>query len=347
MKFVTSVWLEDLATFERDVFLTGHCTETSPFSEISPLHVFAIKGYKLFTQNYLSRLNDFNIIVIDSEMCYESIHSKYENRLDFINEYEKSCFLRWLVFEEVLSGESFIHIDSDLYLQASVSELEIGLQGLNGTFGSPCFTVDTNGKWSEIYRLFLDQFIEDRQRFNNSYNKGMHSLLKREISSDQDLISILEDNSILPSLKGSYLTKSWSVFVNPLWPYIEKPPSAISFRSGDGGDSIGAKPVLFWHMQNDFCRYLGRFALLVDIANAGNYDDLDLPRIPHPYTFVDDCPENTILTLIERSLLREYNQRPETYCPHSRQNSIVRFLHHRGLRELFTGKHWWENGVFK
>jgi len=343
---VTTLWIDNFEQFEEKVCLRN-LAKQGRFSSAFPLNALVLSGFDLLPATYLDELKEHSVNLQDVTSLTQELVQEYRSDLNFVNNYEFLCFVRWLVISKFFSNSPFVHIDSDLYIQIDSGDFLDLFTGLSGTFGSPCLTACSSPEWLESYRDNFLMFINDPRDFRKQFSNLDISLLRDNIGSDQDLIHLLESAGRLPRLKDNFDLDAWSVFINPLWPYIVKPSSPTRFSRTDDVDFIDNKRVLFWHMQNDFSIYVGRALLIKDSLYSLGQEELWPTRIPLPYLQLDKNTDNIVLKIFEWMLSRgSNNYSDKVYNPFARRYVTDRFICGSECREIFSALTWWEADVF-
>lgn len=351
MRLISSCWVADPRTFEDSVALLS-AGRALRFDEKCPLEVLVLSGLDLLDSRYISELNECNIRLIDAVAATNDATRRYRHMMDHINDYEFLCFVRWLAIDQVLAAEDYVHIDADLHIQIASSDFVSLFQGLNGTFGSPCLVAESGRQWFQRYIHFFNLMLHDRDRLLAMLGSTEVSLIRSDVVSDQDLINSLEKIDKMPSLTKTFDLNKWSVFVNPLWPYIHKPNRPVKFRKLEGKDAFDTKPILFWHLQNDFVTFMGRYFLLIDILSSlGEHEQIaQIKTLPIPYLQLDSSIANIILRALDGvyRVRRSNSSVPchSRYDPLSRLSVTQRFIHSCRGREVFSERLWWEKNVF-
>lgn len=175
---------------------------------------------------------------------------------------------------------------------------------------------------------------------------------RQVIASDQDLICALENAGELPTQDLDHLYAEFAIFINPLWPYRHKPADPMTWTTVNGKDLIGNKPVLFWHLQNDFSNYLARFALVSHYSRLKKY----LPvRLNLPFLELSPSAENFAFKALNDIALKQIfatlkssgdinSLGPLQFFSRSRVSNW--FVEEHQGRELFSKSYWWEDNVF-
>ncbi|MBE9172114.1 hypothetical protein IQ216_03155 [Cyanobium sp. LEGE 06143] len=351
MKLISSCWIVDPSTFEDHVALLSSARALK-FEQHCPLEVIILSGFNELQLDYVEELKALNVNLNDCTDITRELFLEYRHLMQDINDYEFLCFIRWIVISRFLVNEDYVHIDADLHMQINSSDFLKLFKGLTGTFGSPCLVAEHGGDWFQAYCHYFTMLINDKSGLLQLLGDTEISLIRTNIVSDQDLINSLEKNNRLPTLLSSFNLENWSVFINPLWPYITKPSSPVGFSQNGPIDLIGGKPVLFWHLQNDFVSFLGRYYLLVDLLGSLGDEDLvvKIPKLPIPYLQMDCSLANIIFRTLDglyrHSRSGSSRDRHKTYDPLSRLSVTQRFIHSHKGREVFSERLWWENSVF-
>ena len=230
-----------------------------------------LSGFDLLNKKYKNDLENVGYNLVNAEKIYSEYSRKY-NHLDHFGDYEKKCFLRWLIVEDIYKKTPVIHYDGDIILNESTRIIAKLVQNKTFVFqGCPAFTVISDPKWFKIYRAQLDAFINNIEQYSakawtertgweiTQKTKWAGSRFRKTISSDQDLIShlihtdrIIQDEPVVVET----CLKDYALFENPLYIhelYIEKP---IKYQRIMNVDYFNEKKVLFWHLQSYYNRYL-------------------------------------------------------------------------------------------
>ena len=210
-------------------------------SKSMPFDIYILHGYEKLPEDFRASLSASHIVLHDLSALADVYLDRYLKLFTLLgpeqgNLYEVYCFLRWLVLEEALNGEAFLHVDLELFFQMSFDEVAARFAGLSGTFGSPCLTAVGAPHWLAVYHEALDDMVADRSAFQAKIDYGGNEF-RLNISSDQDLVQALELSGALPRRGLSSLFEHYQVFINPIWPYQAK-PSVFECQPDDVADTV-------------------------------------------------------------------------------------------------------------
>ena len=245
MRIVSTAWIPGtLGEFEATCCLGTHAA-LGVASPQCPLDVFILQGFEKLTDSFVKPLEERSIRLHDLCQITSACLIRYRSLFDMLGAgqgalYEVLCFLRWLVLEEHLMGEPFIHVDLDLFFQQPLSQVANEFDGLTGTFGSPCLTSVGTREWLSIYRRSLNELIADRTRLQAEIGYGGNEF-RGNISSDQDMVNALELGGRLARSGLIKLHANYQVFINPIWPYQDKPDHPLVYSQDNGIDKIGGE----------------------------------------------------------------------------------------------------------
>ena len=347
MQFATAAWIVDFESFERSVGLSWQARRGF-YTAVQPLHVLVLAGFEHLQPDYILQLRLGGVIITNMTMLVSRMESKYRQCLEFVNDYEFYCFIRWHIFDAFFDGQPFLHVDSDLFFALPMQDVARIFAGQTGTFGSPCLAAIANREWLECYKHHFAAFAADRSSFESAYQQHIPQDLRAYIGSDQDFVSVLERAGLLANqLPQSSIAQDYAVFINPLFPYLARPETPRLLESSQTGDWISGQPVLFWHIQNDFSTYVSRYFFLKDMVWDGSpradaEQQVDM-QIPSPYSKLAPHPASEAFIAIDR-YFRHYQ--PSDYNPFLRSYVYQRFLIQREGRELFCNRFWWEPGIW-
>ena len=354
MKVVSSAWINtDYNDLKRD-----HCIETHLISNKAtaknPHSIFILDGFEKIDNRFKDILKEKFIYLIDAskltEECEKIYKEKiYNNVLCSVNKYELYCFLRWIIINNLLGGERFLHIDLDLFFQENYDVISVLFNEETGTYGSPCLTSVGNKVWIETYQNALNTICENRDSFEADI-KYQGSGFRKNIGSDQDLVQALENYGLLNMLDPKKKKfESYSIFANPVYPYIWKPEKPISFSFENGCDYFDKKKVLFWHFQNNASDYFSRFALYYHFAPQW-IRDLGEIKFCVPFGHIENNGENFAFEILKNIAKNWYNgsekQMNDIQSVFQRSWITNEFINKKQFRNAFSGKLWWEEGIF-
>jgi len=359
MRIISTAWIPgSLQEFEAHCALPVH--EMLGYGHGStPLDIFILAGMEKLSEDFIARQSQLGIKFHDATALTAKYVEAYGGLIGQLTAsqgalYELYCYIRWLVVEEILQGEPFVHVDLDLFFQKPLDEISRLFTGVTGTFGSPCLTAVSDLSWLSAYKGALDSLLTDRPGFQASLGYGGNEF-RSDISSDQDLVHALEVRDMLPRIGIDELAESYSIFVNPLWPYMKaKPEAARLFEVVDGVDMIGNKPVLFWHLQNNAADYLSRFAVLENYKQSWLSEYLPC-KLGLPFIQLNPTAENFAFQALRDHIWPKIAEQVtagrsvhdlgfEKFF--SRTWVSEWFIVQKGGRGLFSSAYWWEDGVF-
>jgi hypothetical protein len=299
MRQVITVWNRARDShFEKHVPLALNGERNRRLGSSGEFDVLFLEGLELLSSSYRQRLSELGYRLHNVEGLYKSLSCKYTSLARF-GDYEQKCFLRWLAIGEHFREATFVHYDADIVFNATPEELEADFEGLTFVLqGCPAYTRVGDPVWLEIYRAELDRYVADiegysaeawRQRpaFAATFHERNGGLWERSIiSSDQDLLQYLTLSRQLPQADAVAINDrgSSALFQNPL--VIGRDIQLalpLTYERRNGIDYIGGRKVAFWHMQNDFCNYLGYAAFLRSARARGR---IPWVRAGRPWSYV-------------------------------------------------------------
>jgi hypothetical protein len=352
MKNVIVAWCNtNEQVFETQVplLLVGKRNQELGFKGV--LHVVFVDGFDLLSKNYKDLLCDVGFVLHDAQALYGEFESAYK-ALDRFGDYEKKCFLRWLVLERLFAGEPLIHYDGDIVFNEDPAVIAEKVK--NKTFvlqGCPAFTVIHNKAWFERYNEQLNLFVQDIEGYSQQAwqqregweitfkTRWAGSRFRKIITSDQDFLSHLihTGNIHQDSVESvSMRLQDYLPFENPLFihmyddnfPYSYSRENNIDYFSAvrrDGQDCFYKKRILFWHMQSCFNYYLSKFVLRKKILWPG--------RVP--------------LTLSATTFEDRLNKFINRFTGHiSRARVYKYFFETHDFSGIFKDVKWWKRGIF-
>ena len=167
----------------------------------------------------------------------------------------------------------FVHYDADIVFNATPDEIEAQFDGLTFMLqGCPAYTRVEEASWQDKYLSELNRFVADMEGYSDDAwrqrdkflptVKARNSALwnRRLLSSDQDLLQFLTLSDKLPNDNAEAVNArcSTALFQNPLLIGLDiHLPLPLTYERINGIDYIGHRKVAFWHMQSNFCEYLG------------------------------------------------------------------------------------------
>jgi hypothetical protein len=350
-RFVSTAWVpRGSAEFEAGAALRVHA-KAGRATPAHPMHVYVLEGYDVLEEAYVAHLCEANIHLYDATAVTAELLKAYEALNVIATPYNVRCFIRWFAIEQLCPGERVVHVDLDLFFRPDLDAMNIILAECEGTFGSPCITVATP-EWLRIYREVIGRLISDRAGLEIELGHG-GTVHRRNIASDQDLTIALERNgNMLPkSMRG---LDDWAVVNNPLYlPHALGMPTVYS-----AGDRFGGKPVLYWHLQNDFAEYLSRFAAIQTFRHPWQKDDTKA-RLGFPDFRLNPSAEvlafNLLRMQVQQKLQQRWQNETALSLPHS--GNFIDLIHTRAwvanafviedrFREIFSPEWWWDEARF-
>lgn len=315
------------------------------------MHVLFLNGINNLTVAYKKKLSDLGYHLHDCSHIYQKFDEKY-NKLSRFGDYEKKCFLRWLVIDEYFRGEQIIHYDGDIVFNEDVAVIQKLLNGFTFVLqGCPAFTCISDLSWFESYKSELDKFIDDIQGYSAKAwqertgwevtfrTRWSGSRFREIITSDQDFLSHLMHTGriVQDSVEKILLVlNDYIVFQNPLYihmyddnfPYLkcirENGIDYFLCKREDGKICHYKKRVLFWHMQSGFNFYLAKF-----IFRKKFLWWLPIGRLP--------------LLGYEHCINKKFKRFLKFYL---RLNVYDYFLNKYDFSGIMRDKVWWKRGIF-
>ena len=234
--------------------------------------VLFLEGMRLLSAEYREKISALGFTLYDAENSYQRLKSKYSILGRFGN-YERNCFLRWLVIRDFNGNAPFVHYDADIAFNATPEEIEAQFDGLTFILqGCPAYTRVEESSWQDSYLEELDRFVADMEKYSNDAWRQRENFLptlrarnsalwnRRLLSSDQDLLQFLTLSGRLPQASAEVINArcSTALFQNPLLIGLDiHMPLPLTYKRVGEIDYIDNRKVAFWHMQGDFCNYLG------------------------------------------------------------------------------------------
>ncbi len=360
MRLISTAWIPgSVADFEMHACLSIHAMRGAA-SASHPYEVFVLDGYEKLPDAYIEDLASNHVMLRDVGAETREVLNRFEGLQSLYNagqgsQYETLCFIRWVVMRQVLAGESFLHIDTDLFFQESNAFICGLFEGRTGTFGSPCLTAVSDPAWLDQYEYALGRVANDRAAYQAEIGYGGNEF-RKDISSDQDLVIAMEATGRLLISGMNELREFYQVFVNPIWPYQSPPGRILKYEDLDGRDFIDGKPVLFWHLQNNCADYLSRFVTLKNFQPTWLSEFLP-QRLDFPFIQLKPSAENFAFLAL-RNLSWEIIHQKQAAGPIDIDQFGVEgffartwisrwFIIQRQGRELFSNAYWWEEGLFE
>ena len=229
------IWYDpSMGSLEEHIPLLWNGKRNSRLGSNNDLTLVFLDGISSLEKSYLDELQDVGYQLVDASKIYDTLDVKYKN-LDIFGDYEKHCFLRWLVLAELFPSQPLIHYDGDIVCNISPEKISKMVKGKTFVLdGCPAFTVISESKWLSIYQQELNKLVKNPAEYGLDW-KG--TKYRKNIGSDQDLIDYLVQKKLLP--QDPLPTSRYSFVENPLTIIHSKPSN-----------------LAFWHMQTDYIHYL-------------------------------------------------------------------------------------------
>lgn len=239
--------------------------------------VLFLAGLERVSSDYVLRLTSLGLDIIDVSAEYEAVARRFQV-LDRFGDYEKRCFLRWLLLRSQLplkgDERQIFHIDGDVLFNVPPEQLMQELRGKTIVIqGCPAFTSIADYSWFDSYERELALFAHDVEGYSQRAWEERDGLYeshrlrwsgtwsRQTISSDQDLISYLIHSQKLPQDDPRTLAASAYYFTeNPM--YLQNHAelqvgkrASLRFWCEGPSSFVEGKEIVFWHFQSDFSHY--------------------------------------------------------------------------------------------
>ncbi len=340
-----AVWANtDASAFEKNIPLVLLGERNRRLGSKVDFEVLFLEGLKLLSDDYRERLSGLGYRLHDAESCYQELKRRYF-LLERFGDYDRKCFLRWLVIRDFCGNVPFVHYDADIVFNATPEEIDVGLLGMTFILqGCPAYARIEDPTWLGSYATELDRFVANieaysadawRQRpsFVSIYRERGGSLWDRSIlSSDQDLMEFLTLAGRLPQADAASVNSRCSsiLFKSPVMIGSDTHlPLPLQYERREGIDYLTGRKVGFWHMHNAFAEYLGYATFLNQLRIGG--------QIPWVRSQVNRPLNYTAY----RALLR-------VTSAYSREQLIRRYFgkYAQDLGFLLNGERYWQSSVF-
>lgn len=356
MQIVSAAWINGTPEiFELEVGLGVHA-DHGRASAAAPLRVFVLEGFDRLPARYLDRLREGHVELHDAGPLARALAPRLAGTAARLNRYETFCFLRWLVLRDALAGEPFLHIDLDLFLQPGFATVAAALAGRSFTSGSPCFTAISDRAWLDAWCAAILECDHDPDALARRLDYT-GTPFRQHIGSDQNLMVALLKAGRLARGDGGPLAEGHAIINNPLHPGAPRAGRPLCLERVDGIDRIGGRPLLFWHMQNDFARHVGRHLLLGQEARGR-----PVPRLPAQMPGGAPDAGMVAFDLLRRLAMERFRRdlaartldldRLTRLVARGPLDVLARsvatrhFVLRGEARDLFTDALWWQEGVF-
>lgn len=295
MRQIIVVWNKsDDSAFESNVPLLFNGERNRRLGSKCNFVVLFLEGMSLLSRDYREKLSALGFTLYDAESTYRPLEEKYKI-LERFSDYERKCFLRWLVIREIYGNAPFVHYDADIVFNATPEELEAQFESLTFILqGCPAYARVEDPSWLEIYLAELDKFVADIEKYSDEAWRQRNNFVptfrarnsqlwnRRILSSDQDLLQFLTLSERLPQASADAMNArcSTALFQNPIVIgediHMQLP---LAYERKGGIDYIGGRKVAFWHMQGFFCNYLGYASFCSQIHIPGRVPCIQANRM--------------------------------------------------------------------
>lgn len=342
MNSVITVWAQgSAADFERHVPLFWGGRRNKQLGSANDFKLIFLEGLNSLEPAYRESLAALGYTLIDASANYRVFESKYP-QLNRFGDYEKKCFLRWLVLKDLFGNSPVIHYDGDIVFNATPEEIAAQLaHHVVVLQGCPAFVSTATSSWLQEYEANLCHFVRDVEGYSinawqerigweaSAIEKWSGSRYRKLISSDQDLISHLIHTDRLPQTSPSVIQSRTDLifFENPLYFFVYIPDLLpVRYQRVGKVDYFNGRKIAFWHMQSDFVRYLA-------VCKARGL----LNRICR-------CPNLDAQSGLEQFFWKTYLK----YSTKTLDRSSIyqQFFEDRDLAQIFTERTFWKNMVF-
>jgi hypothetical protein len=262
----------DEVSFERKVPLLFNGERNRRIGSKTKFDVIFLYGMDLLSIEYRAKLAALGFTLVDASKSYRHLKNEYASLMRF-GEYECNCFLRWLVIRDIYGTVPFVHYDADVVFNATPEEMEDQFHGLTFVLqGCPAYTRVEDSSWHENYLEELNRYVLDMEGYSNDAwrqraefqmvhkERSFYVWNRRLLSSDQDFFQYLIMSKRIPQAGADMMKArcSTALFQNPLGIGGDVHlPLPLTYRRIGGIDYMNDRKVAIWHMQSDFCDYLG------------------------------------------------------------------------------------------
>ena len=240
------------------------------------ISIVFMTGFDSIEKNYLENLKKLGFKIINQTVKTKKLIED-NPLLDNLPRFYKFCFLRWLLFYEmVLSGDISlpkIFIGGDVLFTENPTEIFKEVQKKNFVLqGCPDFSCINDINWLEIFSVELKRFIYEGNKYHIHNRFKLKNLDIKEflyettyplpLRHDQDLIQFLIAKGKLPQIKSETLYKNskYYWFQNPIknrdWLLQQTNGINLDFNFDGEKIFIENKRVPFIHFQGDFINFL-------------------------------------------------------------------------------------------
>lgn len=343
MTSVIVVWVIDsVQGFERHVPLKFICDRNKKLGSQNNFKILVMEGFEKLSIDYIESLKYLGNDIIDSSKVYKSYNDKF-HQLNRFGDYEKKCFLRWLVIKNILPNEPVIHYDGDIIFNEIPENLEKSLGKYTFVLqGCPALVSINNTDWLTEYQKHLTLFTKDIENYSHKAwkeregweqsleDKWAGSRYREIISSDQDLISHLIHTDRLPQEKPDIIKADLDLllFENPLYSFAYlKEMLPLAYQRVNNVDHYNGRKVAIWHMQTSFTRYL---ELVIKRGWLNNVTKCHNPLMKKSfdYKLIRELENAKLIKRLSRLDIYEY------------------FFERNDLSKVFNSRVFWKDNIF-
>ena len=301
MRSIIVAWNKgDEVAFERHVPLLFNARRNRIIGSSKSFDLVFLEGMDKLSDKYKAVLSSSGYVLHDASVIYASLCDRYRN-LERFGNYERNCFLRWLVIHQYFGNVPFIHYDGDVVFNETPEVLEAAFEGLTFILqGCPALTCVNDPSWLPRYTEQLDLFYNamesyshvawmKRAEYVHDFKEKNGCLWDRElISSDQDLLQYTTLAGYLPQDSAATVNSrcGLALFQNPI--RIARDialPLPLTYERRNGIDYIGGCKVALWHMQSSFCDYMGYADYRKRLLVRGRTFEHERPRPPLYFSY--------------------------------------------------------------
>jgi hypothetical protein len=344
MKSVIVAWVNEAKKheFESHVPLLFLGERNLSLGYNNDIDVVFIEGLHFLEEEYKNKLRQTGLKLIDASRIYSNIDTHY-TKLNRFGNYEKKCFLRWLVLEQLYKNTPIIHYDGDIVFNEDPAKISRLFNGLTFCMqGCPAVLCISNSVWYDQYRQQLDLFHTDMETYSRKawnerngweetkFNRWAGERHREIITSDQDLIShLIHTGRIMQENVGVIKQKTHDYFLiqNPLVLHEHQDAINLHYERIDKVDYINGKRVLVWHMQSDFNFYLALFLYRKKYTPCKG-----------SLKFYEN-KENKLLMFIYKVISKITGH-------HERKYIYRQFFENGDFSKIFQNDVWWKKAVF-
>lgn len=289
MRNVICVWNNGKGGFEKNIPLEFVARRNEKLGYTAEIDIVVLDGFDHFSPDYKNSLSLLNFKLVDCVKLYKEVEAKHINLARF-GDYERKCFLRWIVLYELYHSEPLIHYDGDVVFNENPDLITSLLVGKTFVLqGCPAFTcIGDPNSWHEAYGAALDEFNANIDSYSNNAwrerdgwekserEKWAGQRFRKIISSDQDFLShLIHIDQIKQDSPQAIMDifSEYVMFENPLYitSYYPRYNTNLTYNRINGIDYLNGKKVLFWHMQTHFAKYLSKYLIMTKLLHSTNH----------------------------------------------------------------------------